>query len=230
MPSGIRHFLTGVSINKVIQFLAYTDIVMMSGWGLVNPIIAVFFTEQVVGGDVALAGLAATSYFLVKSLLQIPVARWIDLHKGEWDDFIAMAIGAFIYIVCAFLFIGVYLPWHVFAVQILYGIGSALYYPSWLAIFTRHADTDEEGLEWSLYYTGSDLSSALTAGLGGLLVANFGYQNVFLIVALASIVGSAFLLSLAHDLKMKKLQKIPPATTTIAQEVRSEKLDASNQR
>ncbi len=214
MPTSVKYFLTGIRINKVIQFLAYSDIVMMSGWGLINPIIAVFFTEQVVGGDIALAGLAATTYFLVKSLLQIPVARWIDLRKGEWDDYMVMATGAIIYTLCAFLYMAVSLPWHVFALQILFAIGSALYYPSWLAIFTRHADRNEEGLEWSLYYTGSDLASALTAGLGGLLVASFGYQLVFLLVGIASAVGTVFLLLIAHDLKTRHLRRSAGATVS----------------
>jgi DHA1 family quinolone resistance protein-like MFS transporter len=207
MHNSLKYFLTGIRINKVIQFLAYSDIVMLSGWGLINPIIAVFFTEQIVGGDIALAGLAATTYFLVKSLLQVPVARFIDLRPGEWDDYMVMALGAVIYTVCAFLYIGVYLPWHVFAVQILFGVGSALYYPAWLAIFTRHTDDNQEGLEWSLYFTGSDLASALTAGFGGLLVAYFGYQTVFLIVGVASLVGMVFLLSIGRDMKVRHIAR-----------------------
>jgi len=47
---------------------------MLSGWGLINPILAVFISEQVVGGGVELAGMAATVYFVVKSVVQIPVA------------------------------------------------------------------------------------------------------------------------------------------------------------
>ena len=166
---------------------------MLSGWGLVNPIIAVFFTEQVEGGNVALAGLASTVYFLVKSIVQIPVARFIDLKRGEWDDYWTMIIGSLIISMSAFLYLFVRLPWQVIAVQAIYGVGGALSYPSWLAIFTRHIDKREEGFEWSFYYTATDLGAALTAGLGGLLASSFGYNLVFVIVGLASLAGTAFL-------------------------------------
>ncbi|OQA83444.1 MAG: hypothetical protein BWY29_00302 [Microgenomates group bacterium ADurb.Bin238] len=63
-----------LKISRVVQFLTYSDIMMLSGWGLINPILAVFISEQVVGGGVELAGMAATVYFVVKSVVQIPVA------------------------------------------------------------------------------------------------------------------------------------------------------------
>lgn len=203
----MRAFISGIRINKVIQFLFYSDVVITAGWGMINPIIAVFFTEQVVGGDIELAGLAATAYFLTKSLLQVPVARWIDMRKGEWDDFIILAIGIVIVAASGFGYIWVTLPAHVFAVQIINGIGSALYYPTWLAIFTRHVDKNEEGLEWSLYFTGVDLTGAITAGLGGLLVARFGYQLTFFLIGLLTLIGGAFILGIARDLKIKTRAK-----------------------
>ena len=199
-----KRLFVGLKVNKVIEFLTLSDILMMSGWGLITPIIAVFFTEQVRGGSVALAGLASTVYFLTKSFMQIPVARFIDLRRGEWDDYWIMITGSLIISLSAFLYIFVRLPWHVVLVQMVYGLGGSLSYPSWLAIFTRHVDRKQEGFEWSLYYTTTDLGAALTAGLGGLLAANFGYQLVFIIVGVASLWGTAFLGIMAHDFKKRR--------------------------
>ena len=178
---------------------------MLSGWGLVSPIIAVFFTEQIEGGSVAIAGLAATIYFLTKSLVQIPVARFIDLKKGEWDDFWTMVAGTLLISVSAFLFVFARTPIHVYLIQVVYGVGGGLAYPAWLALFTRHIDKKEEGLEWSLYYTATDLGAALTAGLGGLLAATFGYRSLFVIVGFASLAGAAFLAGVTRKLKGHKI-------------------------
>jgi len=173
----------------------------MSGWGLITPIVAVFFTEQIKGGSVALAGLASTAYFLVKSILQIPVARFIDIRRGEWDDYRIMIAGSLIITLSAFLYVFITLPWQVIAVQVLYGIGGALSYPSWLAIFTRHVDRGKEGFEWSLYFTTTDLGAALTAGLGGLMAAAFGYKLLFVIVGVLSLFGTIFLAGITRELK-----------------------------
>jgi len=195
--------LVGVKINRVIEYLTLSDILMLSGWGLINPIIAVFFTDQVKGGSVGLAGLASTTYFLVKSFVQIPVARYIDFKKGEKDDFRIMIFGSLIISLAAFLYIFVKFPWQVIIVQIIYGLGGALSYPSWLAIFTRHIDKREEGFEWSLYFSATDLCAALTAGLGGLLAVSFGYKLVFALVGIFSLMGTLFLAGVGHYLKKR---------------------------
>src|SRR3989344_1789960 len=118
-----KKLFVGLEVNRVIEFMTLADVLMLSGWGLITPIIAVFFTEQVEGGSIALAGLASTVYFLVKSFIQIPVARFIDMRRGEWDDFWTMIAGYLIISLSAFLYIFVRQPWQVIVVQLIYGVG-----------------------------------------------------------------------------------------------------------
>lgn len=200
----LTKFLAEIKINKIIQFLTYSDILMLSGWGLINPILAVFFTEQIIGGSVAVAGLASTVYFLTKCVFQIPIARFIDLQKGEWDDFWIMIVGSALITLCPFMLIFAIYPWHIYAIQAINGIGGALSYPSWMAIFTRHIDKKEEGLEWSLYYTATDIGSALTAALGGFMALTFGYQNLFAIVGTLSLIGTLFLAGVTTNFKHRR--------------------------
>lgn len=201
MKNYFRSLVMGMKVNRVIEFMTMSDFMMLSGWGLISPIIAVFFTNQVVGGSVALAGLASTAYFLTKSILQIPIARFIDLRRGEWDDYYVMMAGSLIITISAFSYIFIKYPWQVILVQVIYGIGGALSYPSWLAIFTRHIDRREEGFEWSIYYTATDIGAALTGGLGGLLAASYGYHLVFIIVGVMSLLGTIFLSGVTRELK-----------------------------
>lgn len=203
MPDAIKNLFGGVKVSQVIQYLTLSDFMMISGWGLISPIIAVFFTDQIEGGSIALAGLASTTYFLVKSVVQIPVARFIDKERGEWDDWRVMVIGSLIVTFSAFAYIFARYPWHVIAIQFVYGIGGALTYPAWMAIFTRHVDRRQEGFEWSLYYTSTDVGAALTAAIGGLMAASFGYNLVFLLVGLASLVGTIFLAGITRKLKKR---------------------------
>jgi MFS family permease len=193
--------MSNLKINKVIRFLTYSDILILSGWGLINPILAVFFSDQIVGGSLAVAGLASTIYFIVKSFVQIPIARLIDAKRGEWDDFWIMTIGSLLISVSGFLFIFATTPIHVYLIQIVNGLGGALSYPGWLAIFTRHIDKRSEGFEWSLYYTATDLGAALSAGLGGYLATNLGYRPMFAIVGTLSLFGTLLLAGITHHLK-----------------------------
>lgn len=187
-------------INKVIRFLTFSDILMLSGWGLVNPIFAVFVTDQIQGGGVEIAGLAITIFLLTKSLTQVPIAWVIDRRKGEVDDFWVMIAGSLIIALSAFLFIFAKTISHILLIQIISGFGTALSYPSWLAIFTRHVDYHKEGFEWSIYFTLTDLGGALAAGLGGTIANYLGFQPLFLLVGLLSLLGTAFLFVTYKDL------------------------------
>ena len=199
----MRRYFYHVKVNQVIQFMTFSDIMMMSGWGLINPILAIFISQQVHGGSVILAGIASTTYLLIKSTLQIPIARMIDMKKGEKDDYRVMVAGSLFISLSAFLFIFVREPWQVIAVQVVGGVGAALSFPSWQAIFTRHIDKSEEGLEWSLYFTAVDLGGALSAALGGFIASYFGYKNLFFIVGIFSLVGTAFLAGITRKLKKR---------------------------
>ncbi len=191
------------SINKIIRFLTISDILMLSGWGLINPIFAVFVTDQVQGGNVEMAGLAITVFLLTKCLVQIPTALVIDKKRGEIDDFWVMIIGSLIISLTAFLYIFARTVSHIFLIQVIGGFGAALSYPTWLAIFTRHVDNRREGLEWSLYYTTTDLGGALVAGLGGAIANYLGFQPLFLLVGLLSLLGTAFLFVFYRDLRKR---------------------------
>lgn len=190
-----------VKINRVIRYLTFSDILFYSGWGFINPILAIYFTDHIEGGNAALAGTAIGLYFLVKSIVQIPVARYIDLEKGERDDFWVMVLGSFIISIVPFIYIFITEPWQVYGVQILYGIGAAMSFPPWPAIFTRHIDKHEEGLEWSLYYSATDLGTAVSGILGGVLASFWGYNFVMLFVGIFCLISTAILFAIRQDLK-----------------------------
>lgn len=70
-------------VNPVIRFLIISDTVIMGAAGLLGPIFAIFVEDYIVGGNEAVAGIAAAIYLFTKSLMQIPVAHMIDRIKRE---------------------------------------------------------------------------------------------------------------------------------------------------
>ena len=188
-------------VNRAIRILTISDILVVSGFGLIAPVFAVYLTEQIQGGSLEVVGFASTIYLLTKSLLQIPVAEYIDQKRGEKDDFYAMLIGAILISFTPLIYLFATSPFHVYLAQVLYGIGGAFTYPSWLAIFTRHIDRNKEGFEWSVYYTATDLGGALTAALGGILAQNLGFRPLFLVVFVLSVLGSFLLLCVQQHMR-----------------------------
>ena len=71
-------------------------------------------------------------------------------------------------------------------------------YPAWYSLFTMHLDKKHRGLEYSIWSTGVGIGTALTAYAGALFAESFGFQNLFLIVALISFIGLIVLFLLSN--------------------------------
>lgn len=193
--------------NPVVSALTISDIFILSGFGLIAPIFAVFLTENVQGGNVQVVGLASMIFLLTKSIGQIPIARVVDKIPGEKDDFWTMVVGSTAISFVPLLYLIANLPIHIYLIQFFYGLSQALTFPSWMAIFTRHVDSYKEGTQWGIYYTLIDLFGAGAAATGGAIAYRLGFTPLFLIVSFLSFIGSSWLL-FAYQ-RIKKHQALP---------------------
>lgn len=174
------------SVNKVISLIVVSDFMVTTGASLLSPIFALFVTQTIEGGSAQAVGFAIAIYWITKSILQLPIARYLDRNHGELDDYHFMIFGllADAAVLCGYNFFATTV-WHVFLLQGLLGIADAFLLPPFYAIFTRHIDPGSEGFEWSIR---SSLSfgggAALGGALGGILLGIVGFRNVFLIAAM----------------------------------------------
>jgi len=190
-----------MKVNNLIKILTFSDVLIVSGWGLINPIFAVFLTQQIKGGNLELVGLSTAVYCILRSALQIPFARLIDSVKGEIDDFALMAAGSALMSLVPFLYFFATSNVQTLLLQGLLGVSSAMVSPGWLAIFTRHIDKHIEAEEWGLYNAMVGLGWALTGALSGFLAEKIGFRPLFLIVGIVSVFGTSFLYFVYQDLR-----------------------------
>ena len=69
------------NINRVVKTLVITDFFINAAFGSFGPVFAIFITQQIQGGSASVAGYAAAAYWIVKSLVQLPIARFLELHE-----------------------------------------------------------------------------------------------------------------------------------------------------
>ena len=191
-------------INPVIKFLTISDIIIISGFGLIAPIFAVFITDSIKGGTLEVVGIAMAIYLLAKSLGQIPAASIIDRIKGELDDYWVLLIGSILFSLIPLFYLVVDTPIHLYIVQFFYGLATAVTLPTWYALFTRHIDKEHEGIEWGVYQTLVDLGSAGAASLGGFLAARLGFDYLFVLVSIISLIGSLFIVGVYKSMNVVK--------------------------
>ncbi len=187
-------------INPLIRILIVSDMLIVGAAGMFSPLYGLFVEQNIIGGNEFVIGISTAIYLVSRSVLQIPIATLIDKIRGEKDDYTFMVIfslaGALINLPLLFIdSVG-----QLYLINMLSGIFTAITYPSYMALFTRHIDSHMEGTEWGVYYTFTDLSTAALAGIGGYLAASFGYSNLIIVVTGLGVLGALILIPVKNYL------------------------------
>jgi len=192
-----------VEVGRVVKYFVLSDLFLLAGWGLVEPVFSVFVVQKVAGATLITVGVAAAIYWVLKSILQIPIAKYLDNTPGEKDDFTALVGGLFLCGASAFAFVGVSQAWELYAVQALHAVGFAFYVPSWSAVFSRHLDKDRVSFDWSLDSTAAGFAAGAAGLVSGVMAERLGFAPVFVIAGALSI-AAAFIVMAVPDLLLPR--------------------------
>ncbi len=187
-------------VNKTIVNLIAADFFLHSGWGLIAPIFAIFITDQIEGGSIEIVAFAAATYWIVKSAIQPFLANFLDIIKGEKDDFSFLVYGMFF---VAFVPLGYFFAsqvWHIILLEAVRGIAMACVVPAWFGIFTRHINKGWEAFSWSIQSTSLGFAAGMSAAFGGLVATFLGFKTVFVMVFILKIISAILLLSLRNKI------------------------------
>jgi MFS family permease len=182
-----------IGINPIVKFLIISDILVVGATAMMAPLFALYVENFISDGSAIVVSMAMGVFLIARSLLQIPIATFIDKVKGEKDDFILMFVFSVLMSLTPLLYLVIDTPLQLYLVQALLGLFTAITYPSYMAIFTRHVDKNKEGTEWGIYYTMIDLGSAALAVMGGYVVEDFGFTHLIWLIVLVSMIGSLLL-------------------------------------
>ncbi len=190
-------------MNRIIKLLIVSDIFVITGFGLIGPILAIFI-KDLEGSSLFAVGFSSTLFLIVKSLVQLPLSKYVDKHDHKKRLLIAgtimMAFVPFMYIFATHIK-------HIYFIQVWQGIGSALAFPTFLSLFSTNLDKKKEGYEWSIYSTLVGLGTAGSAALGAKLAEIYDFRFTFAIVGVMAMIGCGVLFFLSK--KSEKDKKMP---------------------
>lgn len=189
--------------NRLVRNFILVDLALLAGWGLIEPIFSIYIINHVSGATLVTIGISAAIYWISKSVLQIPIANYLDRNPGEEDDLRMLIAGLLIAAFSAFAFSLVTQVWQLYAVQLLHAVGFAFYAATWPAIFSRHLDKDRVSFDWALDSTAVGVSAGVSGFLGSIVAGWLGFRAVFMLAAAFTFI-SAFILIMAPDLVLPK--------------------------
>jgi MFS family permease len=177
-------------MNRTMKLLMLSDIFVLTGFGLIQPILAIYVNQDIVGGSILTAGIASAIFMLTKSLVQLPFSKYLDTHgrKAKWLIFgtLLMALVPLIYLTSRSIY-------QVFLAELIYGIGSGLAYPTWLGLWSVNLEKGKESFQWSLYSTSTGLGTAATGAAGAAIADLTGFTTTFLLAGLLCALGCLML-------------------------------------
>ncbi len=187
-------------MNRTLKLLMLSDIFFLTGFGLMDPILAIFIKDSLQGGTIFAAGLASTIFLITKSAVQLPFSHYVDRHgnKKKW-----LIIGSALAALVPFIYIFARDINAIYFAQFVHGLGSGLAYPTWLGLWSKKLDKNRESSEWSLYSTATGLGTAATAAIGAAVAEIAGFVITFLLVGIMSIVGCGILFWLEKEEEKK---------------------------
>lgn len=182
-------------VGTVVKYFILADLALLAGWGLIEPVFAVFILNRIQGATLITLGISAAVYWITKSIMQIPIAIFLDKTSGERDDFIFLVSGLILAGLTAISFLFITRPWQLFLVQLLHALAFAFYVPAWSGIFSRHLDKNHQSLDFTLDSAVIGIASGITGLLSGILVTWFGYTTIFIIAGIFCFVSSIVVFS-----------------------------------
>ena len=199
-----------LKVNKVIRYFVLSDLFFWGGWGLINPIFALFIVGRIAGATALTVGIATALYWIVKALSQIPIALYLDRRDRDHFDLHFLIIGLMFAGFIAMLFPLAKNTGMLFALMVAQGVAYGIYTPSWSAVFSRHLDKQHYAFDWSLDSTTIGLSTGIAALIGGAIVGTFGFDMVFVLTGFFSFSSGLLLLAIPDLVMPKETVVIPP--------------------
>ena len=184
-----------IAVNRVVKYFVLSDLFLLAGWGLIDPVFSIFIIQRITGATLVSVGIAAGIYWILRSALQVPIAKYLDRVPGEKDDFHVLVIGLVIAGFSAFLFALVKNVWALYLVQAVRALAFALYGAAWPSIFSRHLDKERVSFDWTVDSVAVGVAAGISGFIGGILADKFGFDAVFILGAALSLLAALALMS-----------------------------------
>ncbi|OYV09353.1 MAG: membrane protein [Methanosaeta sp. NSP1] len=181
-------------MNRTMKLLLLSDIFVLTGFGLIQPILAIYINDGgVTGGTMLTAGMASALFMLTKSLVQLPFGHYVDSQAGKerW-----LILGTLLMAAVPIIYLSANCIDHIYLAELIYGLGSGLAYPTWLGLWSVNLDPGRESFQWSIYHTSTGMGTAATGAAGAAMASQVGFSATFLLAGLLCIVGCLVLLIL----------------------------------
>lgn len=184
-----------MTYNKALSVLVFTGGTIYLTAAMSGPFYAIYVGK--VGGDIEVAGMAVAILFFVRGLASIIIAKFENKFK-ETEYF--LIIGGLLRSIGFAGYIFAREPIHLGYISFILGIADAIIYPAADALFSRHVEKGQDVAQWGWWEVMESWGTALGALIGGFVATIFGFNAVFVSMAIISGLNALIIFALPRKL------------------------------
>jgi len=177
--------------SKQLRILLATNSLILVSVAMLGPIYALFVKK--VGGDLLDASYAFAAFALAAGFTTLVSGRYSDKIK---ESELIVVLGYLIMGTGFFAYIFVDSIKTLLLVQILIGLGEAIYAPAFDSVYSKHLNGHRSGYQWGAWESINYFTSALGAVLGGYVAIKLGFETMFFFMSILCSVSAIYILLL----------------------------------
>lgn len=193
-----------LQFNSIIKILIVSDFIVWSAGNMLPIVFPIFVIEKVQNADLQAAGFSSLIYLITSAIFTVPVGVVLDKIKGHVDEVYVLFATTTLRGILLFSFSLIKTKTALFGIQFMLGICRAGIYPSWRVLFSKYADSDKEGLQWSFYDSVLTVGMGLSSYLGSFIVEESGFVFLFQLVGALTVLGGLMTMLLKVFIKRKE--------------------------
>lgn len=189
-------------MKSALKILLLSSFFFNMAAGLFGPLYAVFV--QRIGGDLLTAGSAYAGFSIALGVMIFFLSRWEDRVKHQEKLVVA---GRGLAVVGFFGYLFIKSPVDLFFVQVIFGVAEAVIVPAFDSLYSRNLDKGKTASEWGMWESMRAIVVGIAAVVGGFIAQLYGFQTLFAIMAVVSILAFAASLLFYRHKPLKKRRK-----------------------
>ena len=159
------------------------------------PVYAIFVEE--IGGGVTTAANSYAVFWLTAGVLTFVAGKYESKMK---ESELSIALSMYIVGAAFILYYFTNTIEMLYAVMVVLGIGNAIYWPAFHSVYGKHVSKDKSAMQWGFYDGLTYIIPAAGAAIGGWIVSSYGFNVIFLIMAVLAFTAGTFVVLLPRKL------------------------------
>lgn len=171
-------------MRKGLKILVSSSFAFNTAAGAFAPLYAIFILK--IGGGI----LEASWIWSLQTLIVGVLIFLLSKMEDKIDKRRMLVLG---YTIHALGFVGynfVSNVWQMFVLQALFGVAAAITIPAFDAFYSRSINRGKESSEWGIWESGTRIIAAGSAIVGGFIVAEFGFQYLFMLMSVFGVISA----------------------------------------